>query len=94
MRGGDPKKIGTLLDKYKKTLRAPQGSVIKVFQEILKRECGVSLKKEQVRYTPSSRTLSILIAGPMKQELLMQKENLLTHLRAELGEKSAPHHII
>ena len=94
MKEEGPKKVNALLAKYRNILKAPQGSVVKSFIKNAERECGFLLTKEVVTYTPSTRTLSVQIAGPRKQEILFAKGRILDAMKEELGVGSAPHHII
>lgn len=89
-RGEGIKPINNLFEKYKKTLVAPQGSVIKEFCEVVHDLYGYSVKKEQVSYSTYSKTLTIKTSGALKTELLLHKEEILTHLKGRLGEKGAP----
>ena len=94
MRGGGIKKIETLLEKYQKNLRAPEGSVIAAFQSVVQDTLGIPLKKEHIRYTVSTKTVSVTVTGPEKSEILFHKEKLLKACTNLLGEKSAPRHIV
>jgi len=94
LRGGDPKPVGDLLEKYRKTLRAPEGSVITAFQQALKDELGMKLEKKFITYRVSSRTLIVSVAGAQKSEIILHKQELLHHCRESLGEKNVPKQII
>lgn len=94
MRGGDIKKIDTLLQKYKQNIRAPQESVVRAFKKVVSDELGITLPKESIRYTVSSRTIAVGISGPRKSEIMLHKGKLLAACTAALGEKNAPHHIV
>lgn len=89
-RGQGIKPIHNLFAKYHNTLRAPQGSVITVFCEVVQDVLGVTITKTQVEYTPNQKTVLIKTAGPLKSEILLQKNEILTHLKGRLGERSAP----
>lgn len=93
-RGEGIKNLNSLFDKYRKTLKAPQGSVIAAFIEVVNDVLGITVKKEAVRYTPSSKTLVIQGGGPLKSEITLHKEEILNHLKGRLGEKSAPKEIL
>ena len=87
-------KISDLFEKYKNTLKAPQGVVIDDFREVIEDLLGVPVKKEQIKYTVYSRTLSINVGGPLKSEIKLRKKEILNHLKGRLGENSAPLDII
>lgn len=91
---GEIVKVSDLFETYKKRLRAPQGAVIKVFQEIIKDLFSFTIKPDQVAYTVSTRTLSLAVQGPLKSEILLRKKEVLAHLKGRLGEQSSPKEII
>lgn len=91
---GEIKKVGDLFEKYKKTLKAPQGSVIKVFIEVADEVLGISIKKGYVSYSPQSKTISLVSGGPLKSEIYLHKEEILAHMKGRLGEKNAPKTIL
>ena len=93
-RGGEVQKIGSLLDKYKKILRAPQGSVIKTFCSVVEKETGVVLRQSEVSYTVSTKTVSVTVSGPKKNEILLNKHKILDLLQKEIGVVGAPEHIV
>lgn len=93
-RGGDITKISELFAKYVQRLQAPQGTVIKTFQEVVHDLFGITIRKEQCSYTVSTRTLALTLPGPIKSEILLKKKEILTHLKGRLGEKSAPQNIL
>ncbi len=93
-RGEGIKKLNSLFDKYKHTLKAPQGSVITAFIEVVYDVLGITIKKEAIRYSTSSRTLVVQGGGPLKSEITLNKEEILTHLKGRLGEQSAPKEIL
>ncbi len=89
-RGEGVKKVGDLFEKYARTLRAPQGSVVKVFCEVVEDVLGLSLVSDQVKYSPHDRVLHLKTHGSLKSELLIHKTELLAHTKGRLGEQSAP----
>lgn len=91
---GEVVKIGKLFEVYKKKLRAPQGSVIAAFHEVVEDILKISMRTSWSSYTPSSRTLALTAPGPVKTEILIHKDEILTHLKGRLGEKNTPLHII
>ncbi len=88
------KPIDSLFDKYKKTLRAPQGSVVKEFVEIVEDILGIRIASDQVRYTVGTKTLSVSVSGPLKSEIKLREVEILTHLSGRLGPQSAPKTIL
>ena len=94
MRGEGIKNIGTLFERYKNILRAPQGTVVTTFQEVVEDLFAYKIKKDNCNYTVASRTIFLNINGPLKTEIMLRKEEILAHLRGRLGDKSAPKDII
>ena len=87
---GEIKRVSDLFEKYRKTLIAPQKTVIGAFVEVVDDVLGIKLKPESVRYAPGSKTLSVATHGPLKSEIRLHKDELITHLKGRLGEKNAP----
>jgi len=94
MRNGSVRGIKDLLSVYKERMRPPQDSVIKVFQSIVLKECGIDLARTAVKYSPASKTIALTIAGPHKTEILLRKKQLLALCARELGPKGAPEHLV
>lgn len=89
-RGQGIKPLNSLFEKYKLILRAPQGSVIKEFCEIIEEVVGVSIKPEQVRYTVHNKTLALTVPGPIKTEIKLKQKEIVAHLKGRLGAQNAP----
>jgi hypothetical protein len=89
-RGEGIKKLSHLFEKYTKNLIAPERTVIAGFLEVTSDLYGWDLKKESVTYNPRTKVLSLAVSGPFKTEMQLHKEEILTHLKGRLGEKSAP----
>ncbi len=89
-RGGDITKVGDLFDKYKKILRAPQGIVTGAFIEVVSDLIGIEIPKERISYSVHNKTLTMRISGPLKTEILLNKKEILTHMKGRIGEKSVP----
>jgi hypothetical protein len=92
--GGAPVKISNLFEVYKKRLRAPQKSVVAAATEVVEDVLGIILKENVCEYSPSSRILRINASGPLKSEIFLHKEEILTHLKGRLGDTSAPTQIL
>lgn len=90
MARGELKKLSALFDKYKERFVAPEASVIDAFVEVVKDLLGFDLDKKKIRYTPSSKTLSVVGNGALRSELKMHEREILTHLTGRLGKKNAP----
>lgn len=93
-RGEGIKKLNSLFDKYKQTLKAPQGSVIQAFIEVVEDLLTIKVKKEQVTYSTTNKILTLKTGGPLKTEVQLHKKEILLHLKGRLGEKSAPKDIL
>lgn len=87
-------KISALFEKYTKNLIAPESTVIVAFQEVVSDLFGFQIKKEQCTYTSGSKTLVLVVSGPLKSEILLKKKEILTHLKGRLGERNAPKEIL
>ena len=93
-RGQGITRVSDLFSKYIQTLKAPQGTVIKAFIEVVEELFKTTIQKDQCTYTPSSQTLVLRISGPLKSEIIMQKKKILIHLAEKLGEKNSPKEIL
>lgn len=87
---GEIIKLSSLFEKYKKTLKAPQGAVIDCFTEVIEDVIGVSIAKESISYTVHSRTLSVRVSGPLKSEIQLRNREIIAHMKGRLGEQNAP----
>ncbi|MFT7507151.1 MAG: hypothetical protein ACI92I_000290 [Acidimicrobiales bacterium] len=92
-RGGEVKKIGDLFEKYKRTLRAPQGIIVDAFIEVVGDLVGIEIPKERISYSVHNKTLTTQISGPLKTEILLKKEEILMHMKGRIGEQSVPKEI-
>lgn len=93
-RGQGIKPVSKLFEKYKTLLRAPQGSVVKAFCEVVDELYGWDIPQDKVSYTVGSRTIGVAVSGPMKTELKLKQTEILAHLKARLGDQSAPKEIL
>ena len=91
---GELKSVSSLFERYKKTLVAPESSVINAFLEVVEDLLSIKVGKEKVRYSPSSRTLSLSGLGSLRSEIKMREAEILDHLRGRLGDKSAPRRVL
>lgn len=91
---GELKKLSSLFEKYQKNLIAPEGSVINVFLEVVNDLFKLKLTKEKVRYNPSTKTISLVGGGLIRNELKLHEVEILAHLKGRLGEKAAPRRIV
>lgn len=92
-RGDGIKPLSDLFAKYTR-LKAPQTHVVEVFTEVVADVLQITLKEGTVRYSTHNKTLTITAAGAIKSELLLHKQELLTHLKGRLGPQNAPVEII
>lgn len=90
MSRGELTKVSSLFDKYKKTLVAPEASVISAFLEVVEDLLSVKLSREKVKYNPTSRTLSLNGLGALRSEVKIREGEILDHLRGRLGDKCSP----
>lgn len=93
-RRGEIVAVKDLFEKYRKTLQAPQKTVelegIRVIGELT----NITLREDQIEYTPSTRILFIKAPSLIKQEVKMKNNNILSELKKRLGAKSAPQTIL
>ncbi len=85
--------LAGLLARYKR-LKAPQGAVIAVFLTAVKEVCGLEIKKAVVGYRPATKTLSVALAGPLKNEIILNQKRILAECRKQLDEASTPRAIV
>lgn len=93
-RRGEVQKIGDLFEVYKKKLRAPQQTVVNEAHTLIKELYNFDIPKENIHYSPGSKTLSFNTNSQLKTEIALNKKEVLAHLTARLGEKSAPQEIL
>ncbi len=91
---GEITKISKLFSVYATRFKAPQGTVTKVFCEVIYDLFNFTLKEGACTYTVATKTLHINVGGPLKSEILLRKGEILTHLKGRLGEKSTPTDIL
>lgn len=73
---------------------APEATVIDAFVEVVKDLLGFDVDKKKVRYSPGSKTLSLVGNGALRSELKLHEKEILNHLTGRLGNKSAPLRIL
>lgn len=88
------KAISDLFARHRNNLVAPEASVINAFVEVVGDLLNIKLKKNMVRYQPSSRTLYLTKNGPIKSEIQLRRDDILNHLKGRLGPKNAPKTIL
>lgn len=91
---GEIVKISSLFEVYRKRLKAPEKSVILVCIEVINDVLGVSLKETWCAYSPQTRMLKLSVPGTLKTEIMLHKNEILTHVQGRLGERSAPQDIL
>lgn len=87
---GEITKVSTLFEKYQKILKAPQGSVISCFKDVVSELIQIDIAKENITYNVFNKTLSVRAGGPLKSEIKLRKKEILNHMKGRLGEQSAP----
>lgn len=91
---GEVVHISSLFDAYKKRLRPPQQSVIRVFIEVVDEVMGYNIPPDKVEYNVRNKVLSVRVPGMLRNELKLREGELLSHLKGRLGEVSAPERIV
>ncbi len=94
MARGELKQLSALFSKYKEILIAPESTVIDAFLEVVEDMFEIKLDKKFVRYTTSTKTLSVTGYGPFKMELKLHEKEIISHIVGRIGKKNAPERII
>ena len=87
-------KVSDLFAKYAKILKAPQGTVLQAFIDVINDQFGISLKKEQCAYQVHSKTLVLSVSGPLKSEILLNKQHILHEIGKKIGSENTPKNIL
>ena len=89
-RRGEITKVSDLFEKYKTILKAPQGTVVKEFVEVVQDLLGIKIDRKFIKFSVTTKTLSLTAPSALKQEIALHKDEIILHLKVRLGEKSAP----
>lgn len=87
-------RVSDLFKKYTNLLKAPQGTIVNTFIDVVYELLGVRIEKEHCTYTVSSKTLTTRLPGMIKSEIKIQKKEILKRMSEKLGAKSAPIEIL
>ncbi len=93
-RSGGIKKISDLFSVYQKKLHAPEGVVVHACIEVVEDLFSITLTKDQCSFSPRTKTLTLRVGGPLKSEILMQKKEILRHIRGRVPGKGFPEEIL
>ncbi len=93
-RGEGIKKLSDLFVKYQNTLKAPQGSVVKEFCEVVEDILDITVNKDEVSFNTANKTIVLKCSGVIKSEIKLHKKEVMNHLKGRLGVSSAPKEII
>ena len=93
-RDGNLKKVSDLFEAYRKRLRPPQQSVLRVFVEVVDELLSIQLEVEKLEYSVVSKTIHLKVPSAVRSELKLHEKELLAHLKARLGELAAPEHLV
>ena len=83
-------KVSDLFEKYKTILKAPQGTVVKEVIEVIGDLTGIKIDRKYIKYSVTTKTLTLTAPSALKQEIALHKEEIMLHLKARLGGQSAP----
>ena len=89
-RRGEVVKVSALFEKYKTILKAPQGTVVKEFIEVVEDLVDIKIDRKYIKYSVATKTISLTVPSALKHEISLHKEEILVHLRARLGGGSVP----
>lgn len=84
------KKVGDLFEKYRRHFKAPQASVEKACVDSIFKITGFEVKRENIRYTVSTRTISLNIPSVLKNEIKFKHKEILENLELSLGKDVSP----
>ncbi len=93
-RGKGIVKVSNLFEKYKKILKAPQGSIISAFISAVYEVLGIRITNEQCTYTVHTKIIKTHLSGIIKSEINLHKEQILSKMAEELGKKNTPTEIL
>lgn len=93
-RGDGIKPIGSLFEKYARALKPPQTHVITTFCDVVADVVGITLDSAEIAYSTHTKIITVRTASPVKTEILLKKQILLTHLKGRLGVGNAPRDIL
>ena len=91
---GELKKVSDLFESYRKRLRPPQKSVLRVFVEVVEELLSIQLDIEKLDYSVASKTIHLRVPSPVRSEVKLHEKELLAHLKARLGGLGAPKHLV
>ena len=87
--------VSSLFEKYKKTLRAPERSVVEALITAVEGMIpNASITSGQCAYNPRTRTLVLRVGGPLKTEILLNKVEVLSQMEKLLGAQNTPKEIL
>lgn len=84
------KNIGDLFERYKKHFKAPQASVEKACSESIFKVTNFEVKKESIKYTVSTKTISLNLPSVLKSEIKFKHKEILSDLEETLGKEECP----
>lgn len=94
MSKGEIVKISDLFAKYRKNLKAPQGSVIKEVVAVITDVTGITVDKKYFTYNVSSKTVFCTAPSSIKSEIKLSEEDIKAQLIKKLGAKNTPNFFI
>lgn len=86
--------VSSLFEKYRKTLKAPQKTVVSTFLAALHELFDIKISEEHCSYNPHAKTLSVRASGMIKTKIAIEKRHILNYMREKLGERNAPKEIL
>lgn len=93
-RGEGTKKIGDLFLKYQQNLKAPQSHVVANFCEVIEDLLEIKINPKEVKFSTYTKNITLTTKGALKSEILLHKDEILTHLKGRLGVKNTPQNIL
>lgn len=93
-RGQGIVKLSDLFKKYTDVLKAPQGTVVNAFIEVIFEVLGIRIEKDNCTYSVASKTLSVRVPGMIKSEITLQKKLILQKMAEKIGQKNVPKEIL
>ncbi len=88
-RRGELTGISALLATYETRIKPPQGSVQIIVAEVITEVTGRKIEKSQVEYTVATKTITLRLPSVLKQEIMLQHEEIMAHIRGRMRDQEA-----
>jgi hypothetical protein len=86
----NPEQLGNLLERYKRTIKPPQQSVLNEVVLVIQDSLGFYVSRNKFDYNVSTRVVYIKTNSLLKTEILRKKSVIKKALSERLGEVNSP----